>query len=194
MSGQNSTSECEVRFLLPSGFVFSDIQYESMELIESGMTVEDKWFVPSNIATYELHEAWLNQGGAAPIRVRVTERVSGTVCVMEVKQLGHTDDYSHAREVKVRGESPAMAQEFLEAIGFKLVAATHKERQVYRHHDGLLICVDDYGPLGTILEIESRNGSDDVVALHKWSRRFLGRSLEELKEPIALAQIRKSLK
>lgn len=186
--------EEELRFIVPDDASLAHLGFEGRG---SGAISDlvDVWYIPSNVASYDLHESWLSSGRGAPVRIRCRTG-SDESCHLEVKALERAGDYSYAREVSIGVRSASLADAFLVAAGFVRAALVQKHRLSVRHDEGVRVCLDDYGRLGRIIEVEREanctlpEGRD---ALASWFLSLAGRRFEETLVPMALRAIRGNL-
>lgn len=188
-------TEQEVRFRLPSAFSLPrSVLAECDPLIET-IDLIDIWYIPAAAAeSLTSHEEWLLSGSAAPVRIRFDSKASRIK--LEAKVLEKSHMYNETREVSVGVSDVQHVDELLRAIGFTRAAVLHKHRILARHRDGVILCVDDYGSEGAILEAERGEQcvlSEGLEALQAWVlRAFVGTRLG-VAEPVALRVIRSNL-
>jgi hypothetical protein len=188
--------EEEVRFLLARRGERAPVRISASESTQNQRTeLVDIWYVPGFVATYDEHESWLATGKAAPVRIRFSRSSEGGG-VMEVKRLVKPGNFGYAREVSIEVSDLRAADAFLILAGFIRAALITKTRLFARHAGGLILCIDDYGELGVVLEVERAEDCrlpDGPGSLRSWARGEFGEDLEELIEPIALQAIRQNL-
>lgn len=192
VSSSRSQVETEHRFLVDSAApLVRRIESRGFTYTQSEQ-ITDTWFAPSWVRSLEDHEEWLASTAGRPCRLRRVRDDSSESTMLEVKSPVTKGEYVQSLETQMRVIDATEATEFLEALGFRALITTVRQRRWYEERSSdVRLALDEYTipePV-TILEVEASGQPPAALKDAEW----LVHELAEVPDSTTLYFLRASL-